>query len=99
MYDKKLFNALNAKVNVDMFGASKRRHGVTSESLYPILLISIEAARRTIQHTTQRVIRTIIHPYLSCRFKTNDRALRYNRLQKNVFTETIQAGTVSRIGN
>ena len=39
-----------------------------------------------------------IHP---CKFnlRTNDRALRYKRLHHNVFTDTMQIGTVSRGGN
>ena len=81
------------------FGESKVRHGVTSESLFHKLLISPKAARRTVQHTTQLGIRTILHPSLSRRFKTNDQSLRYNRLQQSVFTDTMQAGTVSRKGN
>ena len=48
-----LFNAINTKVNMDSVEASKGRHVVTLESLYKIWLISSEAARRTVHHTTQ----------------------------------------------
>ena len=51
------------------------------------------------QHTTQRGIRTILHPSLPRRFNTNDRALGYNRLHNSVFTDKMQAGTVLRRGN
>ena len=47
-------------------------------------------------HTTQRGIRTILHPSLSRRFKTNYQELRYTRLQHSVFTNTMQSGSVSR---
>ena len=80
-------------------GESKGRHGVTSESLSKKWFISPEAARITVQHNTQRWIRTILHPSLSQQFNTNERALRYSRLQHSVFTDTIQAGTVLRRGN
>ena len=66
--DDNFFNALNVKVNGDRIGASKGIHGVTLESLSHKLLISPEAENRTVQHTTQRGIRTILHPSLSCRF-------------------------------
>ena len=35
--------------------------------------IGLEAAKRTINATTQRVVRTVAHPSLSRRFRTNDR--------------------------
>ena len=97
--DEKNYKVLNAQINVAKVEASKGIHGVTSESLSHKWLISLEAVRRTVQHTTQRVIRTILNPSLLRRFKTNDRALRYNRLQHSVFTNTMQACTVLRRGN
>ena len=87
---------LNPKVNVDMVGVSKVRYGIISKSFSHKWLISPESANRTVQNTTQRGIRTILHPSLSRQFKTTDRSLRYNRLQQNVFTNTMQACTVSR---
>ena len=76
---------------------SKGKHGVTSESLYQKWLIYPEADKSTVKHTPQRGIKTILHLYLSRQFKTNERLLRYNRLQYNIFTDKIQAGTVSRM--
>ena len=83
-------------INVARVGASKGRNGVTSDSLSHKWLFLLKAARRTVEHTTQRGIRKILHPYLSRQLKTNNQALKYNRLKHNVFTEMIQAGTVSR---
>ena len=60
---------LNAKVNVDRVVASKGRHGVTSNYLSQKWLISLEAASRTVQHITQRGIRTILYPSLSTSIK------------------------------
>ena len=92
------YKALNAKVNVDKVEASKGRHGFISDYLYRKLLNSPEAARRNVHHTTQQGIMTIMHPSLSRTFKTNDRVLRYNRLQHSVFTYIVQAGNFSRRG-
>ena len=93
------YKALTAKVNVAKVGASKGIRGVTSESLSQKWLISPEAVRRTVQHTTQQGIRKILQPSLSRKFNTNDQAIRYNRLHHSVFTSTMQAGTVFRRGN
>ena len=56
------FNALTAKVNVARVEASKGRNGVTLEYLSQKWLISQEETSRTVQNTTQRGIRTILHP-------------------------------------
>ena len=96
IYDNNFYKALNAKVNVAKVGAYKGIHRVTSESLSYKWLIFLEAARRKVQHTTQLRIRTILHPYLSRQFITNDQALKYNRLKHSVFTDTMQAGIVLR---
>ncbi len=61
--------------------------------------ISPEKAKNTIQRTTQRGIRTVLHPSLSRRFRTNDQALRYRRLPHPVFGDTLIAGTTSLQGN
>ena len=60
--------------------------------------ISPEKAQRTVRMTTQRGLRTVLHPSLSRRFRTNDRALRYRRLPHPVFGDTLIAGTKSRRG-
>lgn len=61
--------------------------------------ISPEKAKQTVQRTTQRGIRTTLHPSLSRRFRTNDRQLRYRRLPHPVFSDTMFANTTSRRGN
>ena len=92
--DDDFYTAINAKVNVAKVGASKGRHGVTSEHLYQKWLISPEEDRRTVQHKTQRVITAVLHPSLLRQINTNDLALRYISLQHSVLTNTIQTGTV-----
>ena len=62
--DDNFYKALNYKVNVAKVGASEVKHGVTLGSLSQKWLISPETARITVQHTTQRGIKTILHPSL-----------------------------------
>ena len=57
--------------------------------------IGLDAARRTVETTTQKGVRTILHPTLSRRFRTNDRQLRYRRLSHDMFTDTLEARTRS----
>ena len=95
-YDN-FYKSLKDKANVAKVGASKGRHGVTLESLSQKCLFSPEESRRTVQHTTHRGIRKVLHPSLSIQFKTNDQVLRYNMLKHSIFTDRTQVGNVSRI--
>ena len=61
--------------------------------------IGLDAVKRTINATTLRVIRTVSHPSLSRRFRTNDRQLRYRRINAETFTDTTQPSVVSKRGN
>ena len=53
----------------------------------------------TLKATTQRGIRTMLHPSLNRRFKTNDRMLRYRRLNTDMYTDTMVASKKSLRGN
>lgn len=57
--------------------------------------IGLHAAARTIDATRQKGLRTILHPTLSRRFRTNDRQLRYRRLSCEVFADTLEASVPS----
>jgi hypothetical protein len=72
---------------------------MTAERLASNWNISLEAAKRTLQVTTQRGIRTVSNPSLSRRFRTNDRQLRYRRIGTDVFTDTMESSVVSKRGN
>jgi len=61
--------------------------------------IGLKAAKNTLKKTTQRAIRTVLHPSLSRRFRTNDRQLRYRRLPLDLFTDTLITKVPSRRGN
>ena len=61
--------------------------------------IGLEAAKNTLKHTTSRAVRTVLHPSLSRRWRTNDRMLRYWRIQQVLFTDTLVTKVKSRRGN
>ena len=61
--------------------------------------IGLQAAKMTLKKTTQRAIRTVLHPSLSRRFRTNDRQLRYRRLPLDMYTDTLITKVKSRRGN
>jgi hypothetical protein len=62
-------------------------------------MIALDRAKKTVQWTTQRGVRTCLNPTLAQRFPTNDRMLRYKRLLHTTFTDILFAGTPSRMGN
>jgi hypothetical protein len=77
---------------------SGSRTALTPETLAKNWNIPLERAKQTLAVTTQRGIRS--RPtVLTRRFKTNDRMLRYNRLDAKMFTDTLEAGTLSRRQN
>ena len=51
--------------------------------------IGLKKAARTIEKTTQRGMRTVLHPSLLRRFRTNDRQMHYRRLSVELFTDTL----------
>ena len=55
--------------------------------------------RQTIDKTTQRGVRTVLHPYLSRRYPTYVRGMIYDQKHYPLFTETLIMGTTSKCGN
>lgn len=108
---KALLNNVNVRLNETAFkpersskrsrraiksvSSGKRKWAIGPKTLAKNWRISIERARRTIEATTQRGIRTTLHPTLSRRFRTNDRQLRYRRIAHDMFTDTLEAGKQS----
>jgi hypothetical protein len=62
-------------------------------------MITRDHAKKTVQRTTQRGVRTCLNPTLARRFPTNNQMLRYKRLPHMTFTDTLFAGMPSRSGN
>ena len=79
--------------------SSIKKPGITAEDLVQNWGIGLAAAKRTVQATTQRAIRTVGCPTLSRRFRTNDRQLRYRRIRTDLFTDTMFSTVKSKRGN
>ena len=58
--------------------------------------VGLEAARHTLECTTQRVIWTVLHLFLIRNFRMNFRQLRYRWLQHDVFGDTLLTVTNSK---
>ena len=94
--DDHFYDALQAHVNVSWVQVKNGHRAINSDTLAEKWLVLPEVARRTLEQTTQRGIRTISNPSLSRRFRTNNRQLQYKRLCHNCFTDTMMAKTKSR---
>ena len=78
---------------------SKPRYKLSPEILSQKWNIGLEAAKRTLQVTTQRGLKTVVDPSIARRWGTNDRSMRYNRLKSDLFTDYMFANTTSIRGN
>ena len=78
---------------------SKRTSGITAENLVQHWGIGLEAAKKTVERTTQRGFRTVGCQSLSRRLRTNDRQLRYMRIRTGIFTDTMISANKSKRGN
>ena len=76
-----------------------RSEGIDAETLARNWGIGLGTAKKTLRVTTQRGIRTLVHPTLSRRFRTNDRQLRYRRMPIDLYTDTMMATVKSQQGN
>ena len=88
------------KSNVQLTATStKKVAGTTAEKLVQNWCIRLEAAKRTAEAATQRILRTVTNLSLSRRFRTNDRQLRYRRISSDMYTDNAQSVVISKIGN
>jgi hypothetical protein len=81
--------------HVSAIHTTDRRDKVGAFDLAKKWGIGLEKAKQTITCTTQRGVRSLLHPHLSRRFRTNDRQMRYNRLRHNLFGDTAESKIVS----
>ena len=92
--DKLYDESLSGQVDLDEIMVSAThanpRKGVDAEHLSKIWRIDLETARRTLEVTTQRSNR-VDNPTLSRNYGTNDRMLRYKRLDEYFFMDTFFA--------
>ncbi len=78
---------------------SKAGKPVDAETLAKHWLIPANHTARTVDRTTQRGVRTMLNPTLSCCFPTNNCMLRYPPMPHPVFGDTMFAGMESKNGN
>jgi len=95
--DENFAVALEENVNVRISKVSSTPSvALDHETLAKRWNISPDKAKMTIRKTTQRGMRTVLHPTLSRRFRTNDRMLRYRRIPYDMYSDTMFSNTVSR---
>jgi hypothetical protein len=106
MHDCNFHQVLTSHVIISSVNASLSGH-VQLRKTVPIdfmtlsgrWMITLDCAKKTVQRTMQRGVRTCLNPTLAQQFLTNYRMLRYKRLPHTTFTDTLFAGTPSHSGN
>ena len=96
--DSNLATETQIQISIALIGTIRKL------SIDPIVLvkrwgITPEKTQKTIQATTQRWIRTMLHSSLSRQCRMNDHNLCYNYLAHPVFSDTMVVSTVSSKGN
>jgi hypothetical protein len=72
---------------------------LTAEELSQTWDISLAAAKRTLEVTTQRAVRTVAYPNVERRWPTGDRSVKYKRLDHPVYHDTLMSTVKSKRGN
>ena len=90
--------ALNSQNRISSVN-SKERQTMSAAKLANRWNIGLDAAKRTLDRTTQRGIRLVANPSINRRLRTNDRQLRYRRLKTNIFTDTMFSSIKSSRNN
>ena len=91
-------SSLLEQVNISSISSS-RQNGISPEALDGKWDIGLTTAKRTTKVTTQQGVRTVEHPIFQRRFRTNNRKLRYYRLNSTMFTDTYFSSIKSTRGN
>ncbi len=96
--DAALCNTMRANIST-IRSASAPGPQLTPQNLATNWGINVRTPTRTVQATTQRGIRMVLHPTLSRRFRTNNSQLRYEQLPIDCFFNTLLSNTTSRRNN
>ena len=92
--------ALADNVNVlCIHTARDRRPKLNAVDLAQRWGIAIENSRQMIARTTQRGLRSVLHPTLVQWYRTNDYQFQYRQLPMDLFTDTVESGIASHRGN
>ena len=82
-------------VCVKVLNTSSRRNPLSPQILARRWGTHLETAKRTLDKTTQRGVRSVLNPTMTRRYRTNDRQLRYHRLSHDMFTDTLESSVRS----
>ena len=82
-------------VRIKVVHTSRRRNSLSPQLLAKRWGIQLATAKRTLDATIQRGVRSVLKPTMTRRYRTNDRQLRYRRLSRNIFTDTLEASVFS----
>lgn len=83
-----LSSALKGTYGISGVKSGKIRYAITEDELVERWGIRKEEATATILATTQRLVRSLLEPTLNRRYNTNDRMLRYYRIQCDMYMDT-----------
>ena len=76
-------------VSVNILNTSRRRNSLSPQLLAQRWGTHLEAAKRTLDATTQRGVRSILNPTMNHIYRTIEQQLRYRRLSHDMLTDTI----------
>jgi hypothetical protein len=97
-YCEKSLLATVERMEIMAVRSKTRKFTLSAEKLAQRWSISLEAAQRTLQATTQRFIRSALDP-IDRRFRTQQAQFRYNRLNTRFYSDTMFSNTRSTRGN
>ena len=82
-------------VSIKVLNMSRRRNSMSPQLLARRWGTHIDTAKRTMDATMQRDVRSVLKPTMTRRYRKNDRQLRYRRLSQDMFTDTLEASVRS----
>ena len=83
-----LSSALKGEFGISSVESGKIKYSITENELVERWGIRKEEATATILATTQRLVRSLLESTLNRRYNTNDRMLRYYRIQSDMYMDT-----------
>ena len=83
-----LSSELEGEFGICGVSSGENKYPITEKGLMERWRIRKEEATATVLATTQRLVRSLLEPTLNRRYKTNDRILRYFRIQTDMFMDT-----------
>ena len=96
--DDTFHQALVDNIHISSAKTTPKKGVMTPERLAKTWDIRIDKAKRTLNVTTQRGIRSIANPMMLRRYRTTYCQLRYRRLRADVFSDTLISSVMYKAG-